>query len=90
MLKTLLVEDNTALRRALKAGLEASGDVQVVGETASGEQALELGLANPPDVLLMDVQLAGKMNGIEAAVSLRREIPRLPVVFYSIQDDDAY
>jgi DNA-binding NarL/FixJ family response regulator len=30
------------------------------------------------------------MNGIEAAVAIRREVPRLPVVFYSIQDDDAY
>ena len=38
----------------------------------------------------MDVQLAGEMNGIEAAVAIRREFPRLPVVFYSIQDDDAY
>ena len=38
----------------------------------------------------MDVQLAGRMNGIEAAVAIRREFPRLPVVFYSIQDDDAY
>jgi DNA-binding NarL/FixJ family response regulator len=38
----------------------------------------------------MDVQLAGAMNGIEAAVAIRREFPRLPVVFYSIQDDDAY
>jgi DNA-binding NarL/FixJ family response regulator len=38
----------------------------------------------------MDVQLAGTMNGIEAAVAIRREFPRLPVVFYSIQDDDAY
>jgi DNA-binding NarL/FixJ family response regulator len=40
--------------------------------------------------VLMDVQLAGELNGITAAVALRREYPRLPVVFYSIQDDDAY
>jgi DNA-binding NarL/FixJ family response regulator len=38
----------------------------------------------------MDVQLAGKTNGIETAVAIRREFPRLPVVFYSIQDDDTY
>ena len=38
----------------------------------------------------MDVQLAGRLNGIEAAVAIRREFPRLPVVFYSIQDDDDY
>jgi len=36
------------------------------------------------------VQLAAKLNGIETAVAVRREFPRLPVVFYSIQDDDAY
>jgi DNA-binding NarL/FixJ family response regulator len=36
------------------------------------------------------VQLTGAMNGIEATVAIRREFPRLPVVFYSIQDDDAY
>ncbi len=46
--------------------------------------------AQAPDALLMDVQLDGAMNGIEAAVAIRRELPRLPVVFYSIQDDDAY
>ena len=45
---------------------------------------------NPPDVILMDVQLEGKINGIQAGVEIRREFPRLPVVFYSIQDDDAY
>ena len=38
----------------------------------------------------MDVQLAGALNGVAAAVALRREFPRFPVVFYSIQDDDAY
>jgi DNA-binding NarL/FixJ family response regulator len=41
-------------------------------------------------VVLMDVQLAGELNGIQAAVAIRREFPRMPVVFYSIQDDDSY
>jgi DNA-binding NarL/FixJ family response regulator len=90
MLRALLVEDNDALRRALRVGLEATGDVRVVGEVASGEEALARCLASPPDVALMDVALAGEMNGIQATVALRREYPRLPVVFYSIQDDDAY
>jgi DNA-binding NarL/FixJ family response regulator len=38
----------------------------------------------------MDVALKGELNGIQAAVALRREHPRLPIVFYSIQDEDAY
>jgi DNA-binding NarL/FixJ family response regulator len=90
MLAVLLVEDNDALRRALRVGLEATGGVRVVGEAASGEDALARCLESPPDAILMDVQLADAMNGIEAAVAVRREYPRLPVVFYSIQDDDAY
>jgi len=90
MLDLLLVEDNVKLRLALKAGLEATGAVRVAHDCASAEEALDYCLAQPPDVILMDVQLAGKMNGIEAAVAIRREFPRLPVVFYSIQDDDAY
>ncbi|MEZ4708274.1 MAG: response regulator transcription factor [Caldilineaceae bacterium] len=90
MLNLLIVEDNPKLRAALKSGLQATARVQVLADCDSGEVALELCLQQPPDAILMDVQLAGRMNGIEAAVAIRRELPRLPVVFYSIQDDDAY
>ena len=90
IIKLLLVEDNPKLRPALQSGLEATGQVQVINATDTGEAALELALAQKPDAVLMDVQLAGVLNGIEATVAIRREFPRLPVVFYSIQDDDAY
>ncbi|MFN8449256.1 MAG: response regulator transcription factor [Anaerolineae bacterium] len=90
MLKLLIVEDGDRLREALRVGLENTGAVSVTGMTARGEDALRLALEQTPDVILMDVHLAGQMNGIEAAVAIRRELPRLPVVFYSIQDDDAY
>ena len=103
MLNLLIVEDNPKLRPALKTGLAATGKVRVMYDCDSGEAAIEYcleasnrtgqvskDLTGLPDVILMDVQLAGKMNGIEAAVAIRREFPRLPVVFYSIQDDDAY
>lgn len=90
VLRLLLVEDHERLRRSLAAGLEATGVVQVIQACASGEDALASCLADPPDAILLDVRLAGAWNGIEAAVAIRREFPRLPVVFYSIQDDDAY
>ncbi|MBX3010793.1 MAG: response regulator transcription factor [Caldilineaceae bacterium] len=100
MVKLLIVEDNHNLRAALKSGLQATGKVQVAYDCDRGEAALAFCLdAQPesplpnvilPNVILMDVQLAGTMNGIQAAVAIRREFPRLPVVFYSIQDDDAY
>jgi DNA-binding NarL/FixJ family response regulator len=102
-LALLIVEDNAKLRKALQAGLESSGEVRTVFACESGEAALEYLIEKGkkdagqppegegfPDILLMDVQLAGKMNGIQAAAAVRREFPRMPVVFYSIQDDDAY
>jgi DNA-binding NarL/FixJ family response regulator len=90
MIALLLVEDNPKLRPAMKSGLEATGEIRVTGQAERGEDALALCLDTPPDAILMDVQLAGDTNGIVAAVAIRREFPRLPVVFYSIQDDDAY
>jgi DNA-binding NarL/FixJ family response regulator len=102
-LSLVIIEDNEKLREALRTGLEATGEVRILFDCESGEEALDYLLAggeknpaaskeagNPPDNFLMDVQLAGRMNGIQAAVAIRREFPRMPVVFYSIQDDDAY
>ena len=96
MLTLLIVEDNDRLATALQTGFAATGRVAVIQRCASGEAALAWCLAQSgagarrPDVVLMDVQLAGPMNGVQAAVALRREFPRLPVVFYSIQDDAQY
>lgn len=90
MEKLLIVEDNNNLRPALKSGLEGTRKVDVVFDCHSGEDALEYCIKNQVDVILMDVQLSGEINGIEAAKNIRREFPRLPVVFYSIQDEDSY
>lgn len=90
MLTILLVEDNEKLRSAMRRGLQDTGAVNVVHACASGEEAVAFCQEEPPEAILMDVQLAGVMNGIDAAVAIRRELPRHPVVFYSIQDDDAY
>jgi DNA-binding NarL/FixJ family response regulator len=90
MLDLLLVEDNPNLRQAMKSGLTATGEITVIADCDRGEDALSRCFERPPQVILMDVQLAGEINGIQAAVAIRREFPRLPVVFYSIQDDDSY
>ena len=90
MLNLWIVEDNERLSQALRIGLEASGSVQVIGKFVAGEEVLAHAVEDPPDAVLMDVSLAGELNGIQAAVALRQEHPRLPIVFYSIQDDDQY
>ena len=94
MMDLLIVEDNARLRAALKSGLLSTGEPRVLYDGDSGEAALEYCLEHALEpsqsVILMDVHLAGEMNGIQAAVAIRREFPRIPVVFYSIQDDDGY
>src|SRR2546425_7285032 len=96
IIKVLVVDDHGPLRKALREGLEATGAVQVLGEAATGQEAVTRALDLDIDVILMDVQLqdaqAGRkaISGVGAAVAIRRERPRMPVVFYSIQDDDEY
>ena len=51
---------------------------------------MNLCLEREPGAVLLDVGLAGAINGIEAGVNIRREFPRMPLLFYSIQDDDEY
>lgn len=92
MLKILVVEDNERLQQALIAGLNATKQVNALHGVVCGEDAINYCIESDllPDAILMDVSLAGELNGIESAVAIRRDFPRLPVVFYSIQDDDAY
>src|SRR5258708_19417841 len=92
--KLLVVDDHGGLGKALREGLEATGVVQVVDEAATGREAVARALELDMDVILMDVQLqdpqAGRnaLSGVGAAIAIRRERPRMPVGFYSIQDDD--
>ncbi|HEX6122018.1 MAG TPA: response regulator transcription factor [Ktedonobacterales bacterium] len=97
MIRLLLVEDHKTVRQALKAGLEATGEVRIVAEAATAREAIAASEAtSEADVALMDVELrdpdlgAAAASGVGAAVDIRRERPRFPVVFYSIQDDDSY
>jgi len=101
VIRLLLVEDHKSVRQALREGLEASGDVRVVAEASTAREALAVlessaTDATGPEVALMDVELrdpelgAAASSGVGAAIAIRRERPRFPVVFYSIQDDDSY
>ncbi|MCB1179210.1 MAG: response regulator transcription factor [Leptospiraceae bacterium] len=90
ILEILLVEDNQKLNSALRKGLDKTGEVKVIESFKSGEETVEFCKNSTPDAILMDVGLEKKMNGIETIIEIRKYIPRLPVVIYSIQDQDSY
>ena len=77
--KVLIVEDESLTAMALGAYLRGEG-YDVVGLSATGEEALQRARNDHPDIIFMDIRLAGKMDGIEAAEAISRE-GRFPIVF---------
>ncbi len=77
--KILIVEDEHIVARDLQQQLEDLG-YAAVGHATSGVQALEMATKLRPDLVLMDIQLSGAIDGIEAAQQIRAQLA-LPVVF---------
>jgi PAS domain S-box-containing protein len=82
-----LVEDEALLAMEISDRLTQLG-YEVCGQAARGEQALEEIPQVRPDIVLMDIRLAGKLNGIDTAAKLRQHL-NVPVVFLSAFSDDA-
>ena len=78
-LRILIVEDEAIIAMGLQMELEEAG-YQVCQSVATGEEAIACVAQDPPDLVLMDNRLAGKMNGIEAARALLAVHP-LPIIF---------
>jgi two-component system NarL family response regulator len=91
-IRILIVDDHPMVRKGLEATIEPEPDMEVVGMAATGEQALELFRKTTPDVTIMDLKLTPKMNGIQAARSIRREFPQARIVVLSAYkgDEDIY
>jgi two-component system KDP operon response regulator KdpE len=84
-LRILLVDDDAAIRRALRTSLNELG-FQVT-EAARGEEALHLVRAASFDVVLLDLQMPG-MGGVRTLASLRSIVPRLPILMITVQDSE--
>jgi len=86
MSKILVVDDEAIITMQLEERLSAMG-YTVAGMAASGEDAVEKARRIRPDLVLMDIVMPGKMNGIEAAKILTKELD-IPVVFVTSYADD--
>jgi two-component system NtrC family sensor kinase len=90
--RVLLVEDNDDLAQSTAAILQASGLEVTHQWSADAALAALLGGATLPDIVLSDIEMPGKLNGMDLAFRLRELWPRLPVVLitgYAKQLEDA-
>lgn len=88
-ISVLIVDDHAVVRRGVRAFLETHSDIAVVGEAASGREALALVREHVPDVAIVDLLLP-EMDGIEVTRQIRRISPHTQVVILTSYDEDRH
>src|SRR5512146_286774 len=85
----LLVDDHSVVRQGVKAFLDMQPDLTVVGEAASGEEAVKLAEQFVPDVILMDL-IMPNMDGVEATRRVKHVSPRSQIVVLTSYHEDEH
>lgn len=88
-IRVILADDHTLVRAGIRTLLEQLPGVEVVGEAVDGREALNLVKQHAPDVVLMDISMAG-LNGLEAAARMTREFPEVRVLMLSMHNNEEY
>lgn len=86
MIRIVLVDDHAMVRMGFRLLLEGVGDIEILAEAASGEEAIALVKAHRPDVMVMDLSMPG-MGGLAALERLRSHDPALRVLVLSAHHD---
>ena len=84
----LLVDDHPFFRDGMRMFLETAPDIAVIGEAATGDEAVVQAAALVPDVVLMDIKMPG-LSGIEATRRILAADPTIRVLIVTMFDDDA-
>jgi len=85
--RVLIADDHPLFREGMRGRLDRVADVAVVGEAASGDEAVELAHKLEPDIILMDIKMPG-LNGIEATREIQRANPRVGILVLTMFEDD--
>ncbi len=94
MIRVLLVDDQTIIRQGLANLLASQPDLQVVGDAANGQQAIDqvqtlYGTPNQPDVILMDVRMP-EVDGVAATQHICASHPEIQILVLTTFDDTDY
>ena len=81
-IRVLLVDDSATIRSLLSTTLGADAELRVVGAAVNGRMGVDMVAADPPDIVLLDVEMP-VMDGLAALREIRRIQPKLPVLMFS-------
>jgi DNA-binding NarL/FixJ family response regulator len=85
--RVMIVDDHDALRRGIRALVETRPNFTVVAEAGGGHAALEEARKTNPDIAIVDYSLP-ELNGLDLTVALKRELPRLEILIYTMHARD--
>ncbi|MBW2208922.1 MAG: UvrY/SirA/GacA family response regulator transcription factor [Deltaproteobacteria bacterium] len=89
MINVMLVDDHDLVRSGIKRILTDVGDIEVVAEADSGEQAVRQAREIRPDVILMDLSMPG-IGGMEATRKITRSMPDAKIIAVTIHEDEPF
>jgi two-component system, NarL family, response regulator NreC len=89
MLRVLLADDHSIVRRGMRSLLDSDPSIEVVAEAADGLEALRLCEQHHPDVLILDIAMP-KLNGVEVAARAQKMQPPPRAIMLSMHMDESY
>lgn len=87
-IRILLADDHVVVRRGLRSLLSMEDDIEIVGEAADGQAAVEEARRTDPDVVVMDLVMP-RMDGIAATAALRKDTPRAKILLLTTFSNSA-
>lgn len=88
VITVLIADDHPVVRDGLRMLLDGQPDIDVIGLAEDGDQAIAAARENPPDVVLMDINMPG-VNGVEATQRIRALSPHTQIVILTSHHQDA-
>ncbi|MCJ8010929.1 response regulator transcription factor [Paenibacillus sp. KQZ6P-2] len=89
LFRVLIADDSAHAREAINEILAADDSFEVVGQAASGEEAVEMTENLMPDLILMDIQMQG-IGGLEATRQIKLQYPYVKIVIITVSDDASH